>query len=484
VALAETPTLDSIFSNCPHSTLTTFGERVGLPRGQMGNSEVGHLNIGAGRVVEQWLQLIKREFEQGTVSKKKSYQNFIKAGSNRVHLIGLFSDGGVHSHLTHLNYLIELLQSDFSGEIVLHLITDGRDTSPTAAMGDLENLTNSLTTMKKVKIASISGRFFAMDRDNRWERTEKAYHAIAEARAPQVVDPIAYLKQSYANGTTDEFLEPVTIEKTPIEPEDGIIFFNFRSDRMRQICRSLCDLEFLQFSRSITPPATSRVLCFTRYEEDFPYGVLFQPMEISNHLGNVISTAGLKQLRIAETEKYPHVTYFLNGGEEEALPGESRVLIPSPRDVATYDLKPEMSAPEVTAELIKALESSDFHLIVVNFANGDMVGHTGVLKAAVEAVETVDTCLSEVLTTARAQDISVVVIADHGNAEQMIDYNTGGPQTAHTTYPVPIAIVGDPTVTALKEDGALCDVAPTLLDLMQINQPPEMTGRSLLIRKA
>ena len=483
VALANTPTLDRLLQSYPSSTLTTFGERVGLPAGQMGNSEVGHLNIGGGRVVEQWLQLIKRDFELGLVSKRESYRNFISNTSSRgrIHIVGLYSDGGVHSHLDHLDSLLNLLLAEFKGEIVLHLITDGRDTSPNAALTQLPALQKKLLAYPNVTIASISGRYYAMDRDLRWERTEKAYQAIAEASAPLIDNVTEYLKQSYKDEVTDEFLEPVILKSCPFQADDSLIFFNFRSDRMRQLCRALSQPDFSQFDRNSHVPATQNILCFTRYEEDYPYPFVFEPMQIKNHLGQVISAAGFKQLRIAETEKYPHVTYFLNGGEEEALPGESRLLVPSPREVATYDQKPEMSAPEVTSEVIKALESQEFKLIVVNFANGDMVGHTGVLEAAIDAVETVDACLTEVLNTASEFNTTALVIADHGNAEQMIEYDTGKPHTAHTTFPVPIILVDDSSSALIKDGGALCDVAPTLLEILDIPKPAEMTGRSLLV---
>jgi 2,3-bisphosphoglycerate-independent phosphoglycerate mutase len=481
VALGRTPTFDRIWEFCPHSTLTTFGKRVGLPEGQMGNSEVGHLNIGAGRVIEQWLVRIERELKQGQAFETQAYKNFLVQGKTApcLHLIGLFSDGGVHSLDEHLTVLLTKLRADFQGQIALHLITDGRDTSPTQAADKIEALEKSLGSFGNVVIASVSGRFFAMDRDKRWERIEKAYRVIAEAQGSAAGSASEYVRSCYEKGLTDEFIEPQVISPSPVGPNDLLLFWNFRADRMREIVTTFCSDSFASFPRNHGALAKEQILCFTEYDETYGLPVLFRPILINNYLGVVVSAAGKTQLRIAETEKYPHVTYFLNGGEEVASAGEERSMVPSPRDVKTYDLKPEMSAAGVCELVIAGIESGKYDLIVVNFANCDMVGHTGVLSAAIKAVETVDACLGRILDTLDAKKGNAVIIADHGNAEQMIDYETGEPHTSHTMYPVPVVLYNVPEALELKSDMALCDVAPTLLKMMGIPQPTEMTGTAL-----
>ncbi len=481
VALAKKPNFDSLWNHYPHATLTTFGEAVGLPDGQMGNSEVGHLNIGAGRCVEQWLLRISRALAGPFLASSKEYQTFLTAtkSSSTIHVVGLYSSGGVHSHLEHAKLLIKRLSADTTATIALHLISDGRDVSPSAFQTDLKDLEQFITSVPRVEIRSICGRFFAMDRDNRWERVRQAYDAIALGKGASVTDPKTYVSELYAKGTTDEFLDPGVVAHTPIEQGDGFVFFNFRADRMREIVAALCNKTFSEFARSAPLPAPEQTLCFTEYDATFGLPVLFPQVDIKNHIGEVVARAGVKQLRVAETEKYPHVTYFLNGGIEKAYDGEDRQLVPSPRDVKTYDLKPEMSAPGVCELVVQGLRSNKYGLIVVNFANCDMVGHTGVVPAGVAAVEAVDGCLGEIMATLTSIGGQALIIADHGNAEQMINYADGTPHTAHTTFPVPVILVDYSEAVALRSDGALCDVAPTILKMMGIEQPVEMTGRSL-----
>lgn len=481
VALAKTPTISGLLKKSPNSTLTTFGEVVGLPSGQMGNSEVGHLNIGAGRVIEQWLLRIDKALRGNMLATSSVFKNFKSTLSkdSTLHLAGLLSGGGVHSSKEHLYRLIESLASEFKGKILLHLFTDGRDTPPTSGEDYIEELSLFLEKFPAVKIATVCGRFYAMDRDKRWERTEKAFKLIRDGEGTKESDPITVFKKSYASNVTDEFIEPHTINYSGAKIGDGIIFWNFREDRMRQIVRSLCIDSFDGFSRSSVVFPRDRVISFTDYDHTFHLPYLFESIEIRNGLGEVVANAGLTQLRIAETEKYPHVTYFFNGGNEIPYPREDRILIPSPRDVKTYDQKPEMSAIEVTEKLVGAIESGKFDLIVVNFANCDMVGHTGVLSAAIKAVETVDTCLGKVLSALDKMKGQAVIIADHGNAEQMIDYETGEPHTAHTTFPVPVIIYGTQSAIRVRGGGALSDIAPTILKMMGISKPAEMTGAAL-----
>jgi 2,3-bisphosphoglycerate-independent phosphoglycerate mutase len=482
VAAAKTPCLNGLLATCPNSTLVTFGERVGLPEGQMGNSEVGHLNIGAGRVVEQWLLRISRALKGDYIAASEPYRSLLTTidPSRTMHVIGLFSDGGVHSHSDHLLLLLERLSKDFSGRIALHLITDGRDTSPQRAHNLVEKLLHQIAELQNVMIATVSGRFYAMDRDNRWERTQRAYDAIVHGKGISAADPLKFIEFSYHEEVTDEFIEPAVCGYEGVTPGDGVIFWNFRADRMRQIVRSLCVSAFDGFARSAPPFQPAQTLCFTDYDQTFHLPFLFPTDEIRDHLGAVIAKESLRQLRVAETEKYPHVTYFLNGGQEAASPLEDRVLIPSPRDVKTYDLKPEMSAREVTDAVVDAIAEDKHDFIVVNFANCDMVGHTGILDAAVSAVETVDTCLQRLLNNAKSHGWQVLIIADHGNAEQMINYEDGTPHTAHTTYPVPIILFNAARKARIRSGGALCDVAPTVLHLMDVAQPPTMTGTSLV----
>lgn len=490
LAHAHAPNIRRIISTCPSATLITHGERVGLPEGQMGNSEVGHLNIGAGRIVEQWLLRIGRALAADSprgdfLGQSVAYQQFLKAltRQTRIHVAGLCSLGGVHSHLSHLLQLLPRLRKDCANPISVHVITDGRDTAPDAALTQLVPLVEMVSQIPECEIATISGRFFAMDRDLRWERVRSAYQAIAMGEGPKAENILDVVRASYTAKRTDEFIEPVVLKGFPVLEEDALIFFNFREDRARELVRTLSVRDFTGFERSAPVFDSARVLTFTEYDPTFNLPYLFPPVPITNHLGEVLSEYGLTQLRTAETEKYPHVTYFFNGGVEAPYPGEERALVPSPRDIKTYDLKPEMSAFEVTDRVVSALSSQKFDLIVVNLANCDMVGHTGVMDAAVRAVESVDVCVGKMLAALQTAAGQALFLADHGNAEQMIDYETGAPFTSHTKFPVPVVVVGAPSGIALRTDGALCDVAPTVLELMQLTKPEEMTGTSLILRK-
>jgi 2,3-bisphosphoglycerate-independent phosphoglycerate mutase len=479
---AKKPTYERLTATCPHATLVTYGERVGLPAGQMGNSEVGHLNLGAGREVEQWLLRISRALSGPFLRESQEYQSFLRtsANSKRIHVIGLYSSGGVHSHAEHLQLLLARLSQDIThSQIILHLMSDGRDVSPTSFHKDITQLMTKLGNYPRCSIGSVCGRFYAMDRDKRWERVQVAYDAIALGKGVVTDDLLGHIERSYQLGVTDEFLEPAVSTACQAEATDAYLFFNFREDRMREIVAALCVPDFTEVHRGAPLPSRERVLCFTDYDHTFHLPYLFPQVEIRNHIGEVISTAGFKQLRVAETEKYPHVTYFFNGGEERAYDGEVRALIPSPRDVKTYDQKPEMSAYGVAEATVEGIRSGSYDFIVVNFANCDMVGHSGVLAAGIKAVETTDTCLGQILNALEQAGGQAVIVADHGNAEQMVNYEDGTPHTAHTTFPVPVIIVGCERASSLRPDGALCDVAPTLLKMMNLPQPAEMTGRSL-----
>ncbi len=482
VAAANTPTLDELFKSAPHSTLTTHGELVGLPAGQMGNSEVGHLNMGAGRVVEQWLVLIARRLNREYLSTNANYQKFSEGllTCRDIHLVGLFSDGGVHSNKDHLIQLIEILKDEFKGKIYLHLITDGRDVSPTRSLDQVRELEDLLRNQDQVQIASVCGRYHSMDRDMRWDRTEKAYRCYVCGEGQEAKKASDYIQTSYSQNIFDEFIEPAIINNAPsIAADSAVLFWNFRADRMRQLVSAICLEDFTGFARENSLPQKNHLLCFTDYEKDFGLNYLFEQTHITKSLGEVVADAGGKQIRIAETEKYPHVTYFFNGLSDEVNKEEYRSLQPSPRDVKTYDLKPEMSAHEVMEAVLNAIESANYDLIVVNFANCDMVGHTGVMEAAIKAVEYVDGCLGEILISLKAKDGQAVIIADHGNAEQMIKAD-GSPHTAHTTFPVPIILFNTNRNIKQLADACLADVAPTVLELMGLKQPTVMTGRSLL----
>jgi len=480
VRLARNPVMDRLLATYPSATLTTCGEAVGLPAGQMGNSEVGHLNLGAGRIVYQDLTRIDKAVADGELSKNPVVQaTFARARrKGALHFIGLLSPGGVHSHERHLHALLRLAADAGVKRIHVHAFLDGRDTPPRSAMKSIEATESVLRAIPGSAIATVSGRFFAMDRDNRWDRIEKAYRAMVSGQGLIAKSPPKALDEAYARGESDEFVIPTVIEGVDGSIRDGdtVLAFNFRPDRMRQISRALADPAFDSFSRPFRP-ADLHYVTMTQYDETFPYPVIFTDEPLRRTLGEVVSQAGIRQLRIAETEKYAHVTYFFNGSEETPFPGEDRTLIPSPK-VTTYDLKPEMSAFEVTEELERRLKERVYGFFVLNFANADMVGHTGVLEAAVRAVETVDQCLGRVLDGVGRGGGLALVTADHGNAEEMIDKATGGPHTAHTLNPVPVLIAAGEAHPV--RSGILADVAPTILRLMDLEAPPEMTGSSLL----
>jgi 2,3-bisphosphoglycerate-independent phosphoglycerate mutase len=490
VTRAQAPTWRRLWEGGEHprATLTTHGPAVGLPEGQMGNSEVGHMNLGAGRVVMQSLLRISRAIESGEFASIPAFGELIgevKASGGTLHLMGLIGPGGVHAVDSHLLALCEMAGRHGLPRVRVHAFLDGRDTPPQSARDYLTELAGRANHGTACAIATVTGRYWAMDRDRRWDRTEKAYRAMVYGEGIPVTDPVAAVGEAYAAGETDEFVLPRVMVDAAGEPVgrirdgDGVIFFNFRSDRARQMTRALADPEFAGFDRGPGHPRV-RVVTMTQYDEEFPLPAAFPPQPMDNILAEVLEAHGLAGFRTAETEKYPHVTYFFNGGEEEAPAGEERRMVPSPR-VATYDLQPEMSAPAVAQGLVEAIRSRRHDVLVCNFANPDMVGHTGVLEAAIRAVETVDACLDDVLRACRETDTTLIVTADHGNCEQMWDPTTNGPHTAHTTNPVGIVLVepqGRRTAVRL-EPGALCDVAPTILGLLGVPQPAEMTGRDL-----
>jgi len=479
--------MDALMRDCPHATLVTWGESVGLPPGQMGNSEVGHLNLGAGRVVYQDLTKIDRAVEDGALARNPVLRDALSRTSKRgrtLHLIGLHSPGGVHSHLRHLHALLRIAAEAGVERIRVHAISDGRDVPPRSQKADLEATEAVFREIGRGRFSTLSGRYFAMDRDKRWDRTERAYRAMAAGEGIQAKSAIEALDLAYARGENDEFIQPTVVE-TPgeegsIARGDTVIAFNFRPDRMRQIVRALADPDFDAFQRPRWP-LDPDLVCMTSYDETFPYPVLFEDAPLRNTLGEVVSREGIRQARMAETEKYAHVTYFFNGSEEVPFPGEDRVLVPSAK-VATYDLKPEMSAMELTDEAVRRLADPTYGFFVLNYANADMVGHTGVTGATVQAVETVDRCLGRLIEAVRRRSGTVLVTADHGNADQMIDSGTGQPHTAHTMHPVPLVVVGPGRYTV--RNGILADVAPTLLTFMGIPVPKEMTGTSLVQTQA
>jgi 2,3-bisphosphoglycerate-independent phosphoglycerate mutase len=479
VRQAHTPAFDQLWAGCPRALLRTSGEDVGLPHGQMGNSEVGHLNIGAGRIVMQDLPRISRAIAQGEIAGAPALRHLIerlRETGGTCHLMGLVSPGGVHSHEDHALALATLL-GQAGVPAVVHAFTDGRDTPPRSAGEDIARLSASLP--QSVPIATVCGRYYAMDRDKRWERVAKAYNAIVEGEGPHFPDAGAVIADAYAHNLSDEFVLPAVVGNyRGLQDGDGVLSFNFRADRVRQILTAILDPAFGGFPRGrrIRPAAAAGM---TEYSDELNafIATIFPPQTFPNVLGEVVANTGRTQLRMAETEKYPHVTYFFNGGNEAPYPGEDRILIASPK-VATYDLAPEMSAPELTDKAVEAIGSGRYDLIVLNYANPDMVGHTGSLPAAIKAVETVDTGLGRLAEAIRQAGGALLVTADHGNCEMMRDPETGGPQTAHTTNPVPILLVGGGDVSLT--DGRLADVAPTLLELMNLPKPAQMTGGSLL----
>ncbi len=480
---AKTPILDRLRQDYPVSRLSASGQDVGLPDGQMGNSEVGHMNIGAGRIIYQDLSRISLAIEDGSFFNNQALKRVcarLLASDGKLHLLGLLSDGGVHSHNTHLYALVRLAQQLGVKDVCIHAFLDGRDTPPKSAVDYLQQLEDELKKIGLGRIVTITGRYWAMDRDNRWDRVEKGYLALTEGVGKHADSSSVAITSAYAADQTDEFVAPWTIgQPGTIDDGDGVIFFNFRSDRAREMTRALTQDDFSGFSRRKIPELVDYV-CLSEYDESLNLPVAFPSETYPDILAEVVSEAGLKQLRIAETEKYAHVTFFFNGGVEKPWPGEDRVLIPSPQDVATYDEKPSMSAVEVTDEVVKRVASDQYQLIILNFANCDMVGHTGNLTAAIEAMETVDSCLGRVVSAVTGVGGKLLITADHGNCEQMVD-SKGRPHTAHTTNPVQFIFVDPSRKNQQLRNGILADLAPTILELMNLEQPAAMTGQSLLI---
>lgn len=488
VLAAKTPNLDHLVEEYPWCFLEASGEAVGLPEGQMGNSEVGHLNIGAGRIVYQDLTRINLSIRKGDFFKNPAFLGAIsnaKANDSSLHLMGLVSYGGVHSYMTHIYALIKLAQQEGLKKVYIHAFLDGRDVPPKAALKDITELDTFCKENGSAKIATISGRYYAMDRDKRWDRIKLAYDALTMGVAPyKAPDAETAVSEAYERGETDEFVKPTVITDLEGKPEavikdnDSIIFFNFRPDRARQLTWAFVNKDFDSFPREKHPKVY--YVCMAQYDETLDLPLAFPPEELKNVLGEVLSKQGLIQLRIAETEKYAHVTFFLNGGQEKCYEGEDRCLIPSPK-IATYDLKPEMSAYEVTDEVIERIRSGKYDVIILNFANMDMVGHTGIFEAAVKAVEVVDNCVGRIEAVLKEVGGVAIITADHGNAEQMENPTTGEPHTAHTSNPVKCIYFGNDEVKALK-NGKLCDLAPTLLEILKVRKPEEMTGESLIIK--
>lgn len=487
---AKTPVMDKLKAECPYVQGNASGLAVGLPDGQMGNSEVGHMNMGAGRVVYQDLTRITKAIEDGDFFENEELLHAIenaKKNNGTLHLWGLLSDGGVHSHNTHLYALLEMAKKQGLEDVCVHCFLDGRDTPPTSGIDYIKELIEKMNEIGVGRIGVISGRYYAMDRDNRWEREEIAYKALTLGEGVDGgTDPVAALQASYDNEVTDEFVVPIVMKKedgTPVatvKDGDSVIFYNFRPDRAREITRAFCDPEFTGFARERLENLT--YVCFKDYDETIPNKlVAFKKEEITNTFAQYLSSLGKTQLHTAETEKYAHVTFFFNGGIEEPYPGEDRILVNSPK-VPTYDMQPEMSAYEVCDNLCEAIRSKKYDVIIINFANPDMVGHTGVEEAAIKAIEAVDECVGRAVEAVKETGAQMFICADHGNAEYMVDEETGDPFTAHTTNPVPFILVNADPSWSLKEGGRLADIVPTLLDMMNIPQPKEMTGVSLLNR--
>ena len=489
IAMAKTPVMDKLMAECPFVEGAASGLAVGLPDGQMGNSEVGHMNIGAGRIIYQDLTRITKAIEDGDFFENKGLLKAMencKKNDSDLHLWGLLSDGGVHSHITHLYGLLEMAKKQGLSKVYVHAFLDGRDTPPASGKDYLVQLQEKMDEIGVGKIASISGRYYAMDRDNNWDRVEKAYDSLVKGEGVKATSAIKAMEESYANNVTDEFVLPTVVtseDGTPlsvVKKGDSVIFFNFRPDRAREMTRAFCDDKFTGFEREFLDLT---FVCFKDYDETIPNKTIaFEKESIKNTFGEYLAKCGKKQLRLAETEKYAHVTFFFNGGVEDPNVDEFRLLVNSPKDVATYDLKPEMSAPEVGVDLVEAIKSDKYDVIVINFANPDMVGHTGVIPAAVQAVERIDELVGEAVEAVKEVGGAMFICADHGNAEKMIDYETGEPHTAHTTNPVPFILVNADPSFKLREGGCLADIAPTLLELMGLEQPKEMTGKSLIVK--
>ncbi|MCI9517546.1 MAG: 2,3-bisphosphoglycerate-independent phosphoglycerate mutase [Lachnospiraceae bacterium] len=489
VAEGKTPVMDKLMAECPFVKGNASGMAVGLPDGQMGNSEVGHLNMGAGRIVYQELTRITKEIQDGDFFKNEALLHAVrnaKENGSALHMFGLLSDGGVHSHNTHLYGLLELAKREGLEKVYVHCFLDGRDTPPASGKDFVQQLSDEMKKIGVGEIATVMGRYYAMDRDNRWDRVELAYNAMVKGSGQTAECGVCAVEQSYKEGTNDEFVLPTVVQKdgapvAVIQDKDSVIFFNFRPDRAREISRAFCCDEFDGFAREKKLDLT--YVCFTEYDETIPNKeVAFHKVSITNTFGEFLAANKKTQARIAETEKYAHVTFFFNGGIEEPNEGEDRILVKSPK-VATYDLKPEMSAYEVCDKLVEAIKSCKYDMIIINFANPDMVGHTGIENAAIKAVEAVDECVGKAVEALKSVDGQMFICADHGNAEQLVDYGTGAPFTAHTTNPVPFILVNYDSAYTLREGGCLADIAPTLIEMMGMEQPKEMTGKSLLQKK-
>lgn len=489
IAMADTPVMDKLMAEYPFVKGNASGMAVGLPEGQMGNSEVGHMNIGAGRIIYQDLTRITKDIEDGTFFENKvllQAMDNCKKNNSDLHLWGLLSDGGVHSHNSHLYGLLEMAKKNGLKNVYVHAFLDGRDTPPASGKDYVEELEAKMAEIGVGKVASLSGRYYAMDRDNNWDRVKMAYDSLVIGEGVKATDAVQAMADSYADEKTDEFVLPTVITDENGKPlslvknGDSVIFFNFRPDRARELTRAFCDDKFEGFEREFLD---TTFVCFKDYDETIPNKMIaFEKEEIKNTFGEFLAANGKKQLRLAETEKYAHVTFFFNGGVEDPNTDEFRLLVNSPKDVATYDLKPEMSAPEVGMDLVEAIKSDEYDVIIINFANPDMVGHTGVIPAAVKAVERVDSLVGEAVEAVKDVDGVLFICADHGNAEKMVDYETGAPHTAHTTNPVPFILVNADPSWKLREGGCLADIAPTLIEVMGLEQPKEMTGKSLIVK--
>ena len=489
VAQASTPVMDNLMKEYPFVKGYASGMNVGLPDGQMGNSEVGHLNMGAGRIVYQELTRITKEIQDGDFFKNEALLNAVnncKANNSSLHMYGLVSDGGVHSHNTHMYGLLELAKREGLEKVYVHCFLDGRDTPPASGKGYVEQLEEEMKKIGVGEVATVCGRYYAMDRDNNYDRVEKAYVALTKGEGVCAESATTGIQNSYDAGETDEFVKPTVVMKdgapvATIKDGDSVIFFNFRPDRAREITHCFCDDEFDKFERGARPQV--KYVCFSDYDPTIPNKeVAFKKISVTNTFGEWLAAKGMKQARIAETEKYAHVTFFFNGGVEAPNDGEDRILVNSPKDVATYDLKPQMSAYEVCDKITEAIASEKYDVIICNFANPDMVGHTGVEEAAIKAIEVVDECVGKVVDAIKAADGVMFICADHGNAEQLVDYETGAPHTAHTTNPVPFILVNADPAYKLREEGVLADIVPTIIELMGEEKPAEMSGKSLLVK--
>ena len=489
VAEAKKPNIDKLMAEYPWVKGNASGMAVGLPEGQMGNSEVGHLNMGAGRIVYQELTRITKEIQDGTFFENPALMSAVencKANDSALHMFGLLSDGGVHSHNTHLYGLLELAKRNNLSKVYVHAFLDGRDTPPASGKDFVADLEAEMAKIGVGEVASVCGRYYAMDRDNNYDRVQLAYNALTKGEGLQAASAVAAVAESYDRGETDEFVKPTVVMKNgapvaTIKDGDSVIFYNFRPDRAREITRSFCDDDFKGFDRG--KRLNIKYVCFSDYDPTIPNKeVAFHKIAVTNTFGEWLAAKGMKQARIAETEKYAHVTFFFNGGVEEPNEGEDRILVNSPKDVATYDLKPQMSAYEVCDQLVNAIKSGKYDVIIINFANPDMVGHTGVEEAAIKAIEAVDECVGKAVEALKEVDGVMFICADHGNAEQLVDYETGAPFTAHTTNPVPFILVNADPSYKLREGGCLADIVPTLIELMGMEQPVEMTGKSLLVK--